>query len=165
VRSCGVSDQVEIIFFLTPTGSQGAFVLKRHRRRVLERYSSRVKQGYLIVRAASLLPAGDDFADFAGDVLLADQALRQRHVDLAVGPALADVVDENARALQDARIELLVARFVGADRSNVRAGRDQRSNEIDGPRVQAEIQKPEVWFACRKRFMLRLGRDEKCIVV
>jgi hypothetical protein len=44
VRSCGVSDQVEIIFFLTPTGSQGAFVLKRHRRRVLERYPSRVKQ-------------------------------------------------------------------------------------------------------------------------
>ena len=53
-----------------------------------------------------------------------DRALAQRDVDLAVRAALADVVDEDAGALQDARVELLLAGEVGAERGEVRAGRD-----------------------------------------
>ena len=102
---------VEIIFFSMPTPAATARSYSSGT--VAESCSAmpvEFKQRDLVVRAAALLLAGDDLADFAGDVLLADQSLGQRHIDLAVRPALADVVDENPRALQDARIELLVAR-------------------------------------------------------
>ena len=83
-----------------------------------------VEQRYLVIGAAALLLAGDDFTDLAGNVLLAQEALGQRHVDFAVGPTLPDVVNKNAGALQDARIELLIAALVGAKRSDVSARRD-----------------------------------------
>jgi hypothetical protein len=53
---------------------------------------------------SALLIARDDFADLAGNVLFAYEPLGQRHIDLAVGPALADVVDENAGDLIDVSV-------------------------------------------------------------
>src|SRR6516162_9390221 len=72
------------------TSSQGAFVLKRHRRRVLERYPSRVKQGNFVGRAPALFLASDDLAYFAGNVLLMNEALCEGNVDFTVRPTLTD---------------------------------------------------------------------------
>ena len=41
------------------------------------------------------------------------------NVARAVGPALADVVDKYPSTLDDTGVEFLVARFVGADRSDL----------------------------------------------
>src|SRR2546430_1746532 len=88
----------------------------------------------LVVGRPPLELAGDDLADLARDVALRDQAIRERHVDLAVGAALADVVDEDTRALEDARVELLIAALVGADRGDVRTGRDPLVDHDRAPR-------------------------------
>ncbi len=72
-----------------------ALVLERHGGRVLERDAGRVEDGHLVVGLAALELPADHLADLAGDVVLGDQALAQRDVDLAVRAALADVVDED----------------------------------------------------------------------
>src|SRR3990172_7505697 len=114
------------LLFDADPGGAGAFVFQRHRRRILQRDPGRIEEGDVAVGEAARFPADDHLADLAHDVALLDQALGERHVDLAVRAALPDVVDEDAGALQDLRVELLVAALVGADRRDVRAGRDPR---------------------------------------
>src|SRR5262245_41735226 len=97
-------------------GGDGALVLQRHRRGVLQGDARGVEDRDLILALAALELAADDLADLAGDVVLGDRALAQRDVDLAVLAALADVVDEDAGALQDARVELLLAGEVRPER-------------------------------------------------
>src|SRR5205823_8728708 len=94
-------------------GGTRALVLERNGGRVLERDSRRVEEGDLVVRRTPFDLADDHLADLARDVGLRNQSLRERHVDLAVGPALADVVDEDPRSLQDPPVQLLVAALVG----------------------------------------------------
>src|SRR5918992_2162664 len=67
-----------------------SLVLERYRRRVLEGDPRRVEHGDLIVGLAPLELAADHLPDLARHVRLGDQPLAQRHVDLAVGTALAD---------------------------------------------------------------------------
>src|SRR5918997_1048421 len=80
------------LFLDADAGGEGAFVLQRHRRRVLEREARRVEDGNLALRGAAFDLAGYDLPDLADDVVLCDDALPQGDVDLAVRPALADVV-------------------------------------------------------------------------
>ena len=80
------------------------------------------------------LRACDHLADLTGDVAFGDQSLGERDVDLAVRAALADVVDEDPGPLEDARVEFLIAALVGADRGDVRPGRDPLVQTI-GPRA------------------------------
>ena len=81
------------------------------------------------------------------------QALAQRDVDLAVRTALADVVDEDARPLQDARVELLLALEVGAERGEMRAGRDPRV--VDDPAARVGARDDDVGAA---HDLLEIGR-------
>ena len=103
-----------------------ALVLERDGGGVLERDAGRVEHRHLVVRLAPAELARDHLADLAGDVVLGDQAFGEGDGDLAVLAALADVVDEDARALQDARVELLLALQVGAERREMRTGLDPR---------------------------------------
>ena len=68
--------------------------------------------------------AGNDLADTTSDVGLGYEPLRERHIDLAVGPALSDVVDEYAGILQQPPLQLLIAFLVGTNCSDVRSRRD-----------------------------------------
>src|SRR5207342_3500526 len=81
-------------------GGDGPLDLERHGGRVLERDAGGVEDRDLLGRLATLELPADDLADLAGDVVLGDEALAERHVDLAVGDALADVVHEDAPALK-----------------------------------------------------------------
>src|SRR6476646_9978736 len=102
--------------FFNPDASRHCpLVFARPSRRVLQGDAGGVKQADLVVRGAASLAAGNDFADLAGNVALFDQAGAQRDVYLSVVAALADIVDEDARPLQDLGVELLVAALVGAE--------------------------------------------------
>ena len=78
----------------------------------------------LVVVAPALQLAADHLADLTGEIVLRDQPVAERHVDLTVATTLADVVHEDPRALQDARVELLLALEIGAERREMRAGLD-----------------------------------------
>ena len=113
---------VEIIFFSMPTPA--AIARSTSSGTVAESWSAMPVESKTVIcsaRLASLELAADHLADLAGDVVLRDEALAQRDVDLAVGDALAHVVHEDASALQEARVELLLALEIGAERSEVRA--------------------------------------------
>src|SRR5581483_9996098 len=91
----------------------------------------------LLVGLPALELPADDLAELAREVRLGDQPLAERDVDLAVGAALPDVVDEDARPLQDPRIELLLAFEVGAERRDVRPRGDPRVVDEIAPRMRA----------------------------
>src|SRR3712207_1327384 len=99
-------------------------VLQRHRRRVLEGEPRRIEDGDVAVGGASFELAGDDLADLANDVVFRDHPFPEGNVDLAVGAALADVVDEDAGPLEDFGIQLLVPLLVRPYGGDVRALRD-----------------------------------------
>src|SRR5262245_59614258 len=106
------------------TRRERALDLERHGGRVLQGDPCGVEHRDLVVALPALELAADHLADLACDVLLRDEALAQRDVDLAVRDALADVVDEQPAALQDRRVQLLLALEIGAERREVRARRD-----------------------------------------
>src|SRR5206468_4292435 len=81
--------------------AERAFVLEWHRRGILQGDARRGEDGNLGRRRPSALAAHDDLADFAGDVALGQEPGGEGNVDFAVGPALAEVIDEDAGALEN----------------------------------------------------------------
>src|SRR3970282_573328 len=139
---------------------RGALVLEGHGRRVLKRDAGRVEDGDLLVRLATLELAADHLADLARDVALGDQPLPESDVDLPVGNAVAAVVHEDARTLQDRRVALLLALEGRGELRDVRAGLDPRvvddpapgvgpsDNDVGAAHGSLEVDRPldhEVW--------------------
>ena len=127
--------QVEIIFFSMPTPAATARSYSSGT--VAESWSAMPVESNSVISSSERRPCFLPVMTSPISPAMSSsriRPLRQRHVDLAVGAALADIVDEDARALQDRGLELLVAGLVGADRGDVRAGRDPLVLDERAPR-------------------------------
>ena len=92
-----------------------------------------------------------NFADLAGDVFLPDQPFAQRHVDLPIGSALPNVVDENTGPLNDPRVEFLVSRLVGADGGNMSTRVRSTRSSRGGPRAGVTVTTTSAPLTVRSR--------------
>lgn|SRR5690554_2078196 len=86
---------------------------------VLDGESRRVKERTSF-SAAPIDKSGHDLTEVAQDRAGLEDSLGERHIDFAAMRGLMHVIDDDAKAIEDARVELAFSRRVGSDRVDMR---------------------------------------------